>query len=140
MMKGFTLIELMIVIAIISILTAIAYPSYQNYKIRVHRTEAQAEMLIISQNLSQYKVTRGNYNGATISTIYGSTVTPKQGEAFYDLELSNTDTVWTLVAKPKSGTLQEGNGDIVLNSLGQKCWSKSSTRCSLTAVSTWDGR
>ena len=58
--KGFTLIELMIVVAIIAILAAIAYPSYTNYKVRVHRTEAQSEMMAIAHSLNQYKVTHGN--------------------------------------------------------------------------------
>lgn len=140
MVKGFTLIEIMIVVAIIAILATIAYPSYQNYKIRVHRTEAQAEMLIIAQNMSQYKVTRGNYTGATISTIYGSAVIPKQGQALYELELNTTEATWALIAKPKVGTIQEGNGSIVLNSQGQKCWTKTTTACTPTTISNWDGK
>ena len=137
--KGFTLIELMIVVAIIGILAAIAYPSYQNYKVRVHRADAQAEMIGIAQSLSQYKATRGNYSSATINTIYGSLVTPRQGTALYSLSLNVTPSTWTLVAIPESGTIQFGNGNIVINSQGQKCWTKGST-CSPSATSNWDGR
>ena len=53
---GFTLIELMITVAIIAILAAIALPSYKNYIVKSHRTEAQAAMLSLAQYLeSKYK-------------------------------------------------------------------------------------
>lgn len=137
--NGFTLIELMIVVAIIGILAAIAYPSYQNYKIRTQRTDAQAEMITIGQSLAQFKATRGNYSNATISIIYGAAVTPKSGTALYDLTLNVTASTWQLIASPKLGTSQVGNGDIILNSQGQKCWTKGTT-CTLSATSNWDGR
>lgn len=137
--QGFTLIELMIVVAIIGIIAAIAYPSYQSYKIRTHRVEAQAEMMSIAQNMNLYKNSNGNYTSATITQIYGSTVTPKQGTALYDLTLSTTASTWTLTATPKTATLQVGNGAIILNSQGQKCWTKGST-CTPSAISNWDGR
>lgn len=138
--KGFTLIELMIVVAIIGILAAIAYPSYQNYKIRTHRTDAQAEMIAIGQSLSQYKATRGNYSNATIAGIYGNSVTPKQGTALYDLTLNVTNSTWILTAIPKLGTSQVGNGNIVLNNQGQKCWTKTLVACTPSQASNWDGR
>ena len=50
--QGFTLIELMIVVAIIAILAAIAYPSYQQYKIKVNRAEAQSEMMFIAERMN----------------------------------------------------------------------------------------
>ena len=46
---GFTLIELMIVVAIIGILAAIAYPSYQEYTRKTKRVDAQAEMVNIAE-------------------------------------------------------------------------------------------
>ncbi len=137
--NGFTLIELMIVVAIIGILAAIAYPSYLNYKVRTHRTDAQAEMIAIGQSLSQYKATSGNYSNATIAIIYGANVTPKSGTALYDLTLNVTASTWELIASPKPGTSQVGNGDIILNSQGQKCWTKGTT-CTPSATSNWDGR
>ena len=53
--KGFTLIELMIVVAIIGILAAIAYPSYQEYVRRTKRTDAQADMMELANRLQRYK-------------------------------------------------------------------------------------
>lgn len=138
---GFTLIELMIVVAIIGILAAIAYPSYLNYKVRAHRTDAQAEMITISKTLIQLKIAKGNYLNANISQIYGASVTPISGTALYDLSLNTTSSTWELIAKPKFGTTQVGNGWICLNEQGQRFWEKGVNNCNgLSATSNWDGK
>ncbi|MCU4391460.1 prepilin-type N-terminal cleavage/methylation domain-containing protein [Acinetobacter courvalinii] len=140
--KGFTLIELMIVVAIVAILAAVAYPSYQQYVKRTKRADAQSEMMMIAHTLSQFKVTRGTYAGAALTGtfgVYGSTVTPKSGTALYDLTLTTSASTWTLTAIPKTGTSQVGDGSIVLNYLGQKCWTKGSS-CTPSATSNWYGR
>ena len=141
--KGFTLIEVMIVVAIIAILAAIAYSSYTQYRIRVQRTEAQSEMLYIAQRMQSYRAVNGNSAGATVNILYGSTLTPKQGTALYDLTFSPSPTTangWTLIATPISGRQQDGNGIICLNDQGQKFWAKSVTACALSTTSNWDGR
>ena len=137
--KGFTLIELMIVVAIIGILAAIAYPSYQNYKIRTHRTDAQAEMIAIGQSLSQYKATRGNYSNATIARIYGNSVTPKQGTALYDLTLNVTNSTWTLTAEPIAVSGQKGDGALTITHTGTQCWYKGNDDATGTCLS-WIGK
>ena len=63
---GFTLIELMIVVAIIAVLAAIAYPSYTQYKIRTNRADVQSEMMNIAQRLQSYYVINHNYTSATL--------------------------------------------------------------------------
>lgn len=147
--KGFTLIELMIVVAIIGILAAIAYPSYTQYTIRTKRVDAQSEMLFIAQRMQAYKAANGTFKDATLTIVYGGAVTPKQGTALYDLSFvdgngddlaSTTANGWTLVAKPIASTTQADNGVICLNDQGQKFWAKAATACALSNTSDWAGR
>lgn len=110
---------------IIGVLAAIAYPSYQQSVIRGKRVDAQSEMLQIAQNMANYKLRNGTFTGATTTIVYGSTVTPKQGIALYDLAFSPSPTTaneWTLIATPKNG--QAGNGALTLTDTGLQCWYK----------------
>ncbi|MEN8320826.1 type IV pilin protein [Acinetobacter junii] len=146
--RGFTLVELMVVIAIIGILAGIAYPSYVNYKIRVDRADTQVEMMEISHSLAKFKMANNTYAGRTAQNIYGAATIPRT-QPLYDITLTDlnglalTDAsanvrTWLLKATPKSGTRQYGNGVICLNDQGQKFWSKGATTCSLSATSTWE--
>ncbi len=60
-MRGITLLELMIVVVIISILTAIAYPNYREYVTRAKRTEAKAALLQIATQQERFYLQNNTY-------------------------------------------------------------------------------
>ena len=135
--QGFTLIELMIVVAIIAILASIAYPSYQNYVQRTKRVEAQTELLAIAQKLASYKLANGSFYGASLANIYGQSDINKSGAVTYELSLSSTTInpthTWLLTATPKGQMNNSGN--LTLDNIGKQCWEKSSGACE-----PWDGK
>ena len=139
MKTGFTLIELMIVVAIIAILAAIAYPSYTQYKVRVNRADVQSEMMQQAQRLQSYYVINHNYTNAQLDNNATTKDYPDSGTAFYSITLSPNGQTYTLTAESKANTVQNGNGAVMLNSQGQKCWTKGSS-CIPTSTSNWDGR
>ncbi|HHW52396.1 type IV pilin protein [Acinetobacter towneri] len=138
--QGFTLIEILIVVAIIGILAMIAYPSYTQYVIKTKRVDAQSKMMEISQKLMQYKTANGTYSGVSLtdSKIYGASVFPATGDSTYtfDLSVPNANS-WILTATPVNTSTQNGNGSIAINSQGQKCWTKGSS-CLPTAATKWE--
>lgn len=140
--KGLTLVELLIVMVIIAIISAIAYPAYQSNKVKVQRNDAKAEMLYIVQRMQAYKSTNGTYLGATINQLYGATTIPKTGTAFYNIAFNAPPTVgdWTLVATPINGTPQQGDGVLCINIQNQKFWAKGAVNCNLSNVSDWNGK
>ena len=70
---GFTLIELMIVVAIIGLLASIAYPSYQEYVRRGARAEARAAIMQMAQLQERYFTDRGGYLVISTGDLSSST-------------------------------------------------------------------
>lgn len=143
---GFSLIEIMVVVAIIAIIAAIAYPSYQKHVIKTKRVSAQGDMLDIANSLQRYKTINSTLLKAgtpvTLSDIGHNGYSPQFGTKEYIFQLSNVSSgTWTLTAIPEIGSSQTGDGYIVLNHLGERCWvSKSIDACTPSATTNWDGR
>ena len=99
--QGFTLIEVMIVVAIIGILSAIAYPSYAEYIRRGHRAHARAGLLQAQQWLERASTATGVYPTALPATFTWANDTTKRYTIGF--QTGNTDAAFTLTATPKNG-------------------------------------
>ncbi len=121
--SGFTLIELMITVAVIGILAAVAYPSYNDYLIRATRSAAQSFMLDVSNKEEQYLLDARIYaavaNNAGFSTL-GLTV-PVEVSRFYNLTVASvTASTYTIQAAPIAGTRQASDSTLGLTNAGTK--------------------
>lgn len=132
-LKGFTLIELMLVVIIVSILAAVALPSYQQYVRRADESAVVQIMQQISTDLEKHKSRQFTYVGYSLSADLtywpknATSATAKYTISVVDGNLTNkklTDTGvtgrnWIIVANAAS--TQPKLNSLVMNNLGKKC-------------------
>jgi len=121
--QGFTLIEMMIVVAIIGVLAAIAYPSYQQYVIKTKRTDMMSEMQNIASEIESRKLAQGSYSAisAGVKTDFAIAY-PRQGTQLYDVTITDPLVAkWTMTATPKAGSQMANDGTLSLNYQNNKC-------------------
>lgn len=143
---GFTLIELMIAVAIIGILAVIAIPSYLQYIIKANRVDAQTTLVDIASKIQRYKVSQGSLsNGSSVIKLtdlgYPALLEiPQNSKPLYKVELSSVtvEGAWELIAEPKTSTKQEGDGWLCLNHKGEQFWSKGVDACNFSSNSSWN--
>lgn len=138
--KGFTLIETIIVVAIVGVLAAIAWPSYQDSIKRSNRTEAKTELMDIAQRLQKCYTTYGRYNdppGDDQCAVFDSLAAPgytTRGRGFYIITIASaaapatqrTSYILTAKADLAPQTHDDGCEELTLAHTGEKkpedCW------------------
>ena len=125
---GFSLIELMIVVAVVSILAMVAFPSYQNYNRKANRSQASQIMLAIQNREEQYILDARSYTdipgsaGLNIVQDGWTCTTAAAGctNDFYKVTIAWTAgaTTYTIRADPIAGKYQESDGYLTLTNAG----------------------
>lgn len=126
--RGFTLIEIMVVVAIVGIIVAIAMPSYQSHILRTRRVAATGCLVELTQFMERYYTSKMTYIGATIPSTSCSTELTN----FYTFQFATgslTASAYTIEATRAGGQVSDSEcGDLTLNQTGARtpttasCW------------------
>lgn len=131
---GFTLIELMITVAIIGILSAIVFPSFIDSVRKSRRAAGKAVLLQTVQNIERFYTLSNNYTTAVASSIGGGGILSENG--YYLIPAppaaSSTATTYMLSAVPQGGQTNDRCGTLFIDETGAK-----SSSSALTVAECW---
>jgi len=122
--RGFTLVEVLIAVAIVGILAAIAFPNFQNHIRKGRRADAQSFMMDLANRQAQYMLDARTYAlDATFVTTLGAT-TPTSVATYYTLTVTpaapTTPPTFTIHATPFAGGPQSPDGELTLDNFNVK--------------------
>ena len=132
--RGFTLIELMIVVAVVAILASIALPMYQDQVRKGRRADAMAQLLTLAQAYERFYTSNNTYAGFWATVPPGQRQSPTQGTAFYALTSNEGVTTFVITATPLATGGQDADrcGALSINQAGlrteagpasiEECW------------------
>ena len=117
---GFTLIELMVTVAIVGILVTVAYPAYTQYMIRANRAAAQAEMMAIANRQQQYLLSNRSYASKTVLEASGYALPSNVSSKYSYAIVLGTGVIpsYTLTFTPSGSQVTDGN--LVITNEGVK--------------------
>jgi type IV pilus assembly protein PilE len=117
----------MIVVVVIGILASIAYPSYQNFVLRSHRADAQAEMMALAQAMERCYTLNNTYDPSDSSGDPIPCATPP-ATGRYQFTITPQPTSYTIQAAPQAPQTADKCGTMTINSTGSRqaatagCW------------------
>jgi type IV pilus assembly protein PilE len=129
--RGFSLIELMIVIAVVAILASIAVPSYRQYVLRAHRTEAKAALLNVAAAQEKFYLQNNTYTTALTAAPpagLGIAATTRNGHYTIAIGAANVTTFSVTATATGAQTKDSRCLTFSINELGVKtatntdCW------------------
>ncbi|HYD79734.1 MAG TPA: type IV pilin protein [Paucimonas sp.] len=125
--QGFTLIELMVTVAVVGILAAIAYPMYTGHIVKSNRAVAKSFMLNVANRQEQYLLDARSYAQAANNDAFGSSglnlTVPAEVSKYYTMSVAHVGgngRTYLIQAVPISGTVQAGDGTLTLDNTGAK--------------------
>jgi type IV pilus assembly protein PilE len=127
--NGFTLIELMVTVAIIGILAGIAYPGYQDSVMKSRRADAKGALLGLANAMERHFTVKNTYLGAGTTdgntgspTIFSTTSPVDGGTPYYNLTIDDTVTAssYTLKAEPIGAQAKDKCGTLSLTQTGAR--------------------
>lgn len=117
---GFTLVELMVAVAVVGILAAIALPAYSQYIVRSNRTAAQAYLMDLAQAQAQYMADSRSY-ASSVDDL--NLPVPDNVGAKYEIAIEFEDgppQAYTITATPREGSAQVEDGELSINQAGTR--------------------
>lgn len=119
--KGFTLIEMLIVVAIVAILAAIAYPAYQNYVMRTRRADGKELAMRIAAAEERYFTNLNTY--ADLATLGSVDTTSEKKYYTAAVEVGNGGQTYLLTLTPQGAQQPDKCANLTINNTGFKDWS-----------------
>lgn len=123
-LRGFTLIEMLIVVAVLGIIVAFGYPSYQEQVRKAQRAEGMGELLEMADRLERRYSDQGTYGGINADALYGISTadnTRPTTNGNYKLSIDSADTVqFTISATPQGNQTKDKCGAFTMTSQGVK--------------------
>lgn len=121
--RGFTLIEVLIVVAILGILSAIAFPQYYSYVEKARRADAQVALMIEVQTLERCRATSSTYVGCNVSD-------EESPESHYQISVTTNTSSFTLTATGQNSQAQDADCRVMsITSQGIRNPSPSTSAC-----------
>lgn len=116
--KGFTVLEMLLTVTLLSVLLTVGYPTYHSFLYRSHRLSGKIALLSLATTLAEHHAKYHTYEGASA----GSLSTP-----YYHLRMETTPTTYVLYATPQGSQTRDPCGTLTLTHTyqygpKQSCW------------------